>query len=167
MKQKILLAITLTIACSFITKPFVYYFSYVDPETGRDGGKPEKTTAVYQKPKGKATTNDYIISGAKSTLRLKIVQAIFSAHPNESTISLNPSLYISLYKVSSGKTNRSLSMTPEGGGSMWLPVNISKIDDYTIRVTPGVAMVPGEYVIVDRTTITSEGNYTVWAFGID
>jgi len=166
MKHKLFLALAVTICCSFFSKPFVYYFSYVE-ENGMEGGKPQKTTAVYQKPKGKVTANDYLISGSKSTLRLKITQSNFVAHPDEATTSLNPSLYISLYKVSSGKTNRTLSMTPEGSGPMWLPVNISKVDEYTIRITPGVAMLPGEYVIVDRTTITSEGNYTVWAFGID
>jgi hypothetical protein len=167
MKRKLFFVFAITICCSFMSKPFLYYFSMVDPTTGRDAGKPEKTTAVYQKPKGKVTTNDYIISGAKSSKRLKIAEAIFNATSDDATATLDPSLYISLYKVSSGKTSRTFSMTPEGGGVMWLPVNISKPDGYTIRIIPGVAMVPGEYVIVDRTTVTSEGNYTVWAFGID
>jgi len=35
------------------------------------------------------------------------------------------------------------------------------------KIVPGAALQPGEYAIVDKTTITTEGNYTVWAFGID
>ena len=167
MRHKLLFAITISICCSFISKPFVYYFGMIDPITGKEAGKPEKATAVYQKPKGKATSNDYIISGAKSSVRLKIIQTNFYANADESTASLNPSLYISLYKVSSGKTSRTLSMTADEGGAMWIPINISKPDAYSIRITPGIAMQPGEYVFVDKTTTTAEGNFTVWGFGID
>ena len=167
MKHKLFFALAVTIGCSFISQPFAYYFSWIDPQSGTAAGKPERTNAVYQKPKGTATTNDYIISGTKSTIRLKIAEANFTANLDETTTTLDPTLYISLYKISSGKTNRTLSMTPEGGGVMWLPINISKPNSYSIRITPGVAMVPGEYALVDRTTITSEGNYTVWCFGID
>src|ERR1051325_1307579 len=136
MKQKILLAITLAIACSFISKPFAYYFITVDPATGRDGTKPEKTIATYVKPKGKTTTTDYTIVGAKSTKRLKISEAFFNANPDESSTNLNPALYIFLYKVSVGKTTRTLTMNLDGSGPMYIPVNITKPDGYTIRLTP-------------------------------
>ena len=167
MKHKLFFILVAIICFSFMPKPNVYYFSSVDPVRGFDGRKPEKTTAVYQKPKGKATTTEYVISGSKSSVRLKIEETNFFAYPDESSKSLNAFLYISLYKVSSGKSNRTLSMTPDGGGVMWLPVNINKVSESAYKILPGVAMQPGEYAIVDKTTITAEGNYTVWTFGID
>ena len=167
MKHNIFLSITLAIACSFITKPFAYYFSTVDPETGHSGTKPEKTIATYIKPKGKSTTLEYTIAGAKSSKRLKIAEALFNATSDESTATLDPSLYIFLYKVSVGKTTRTLTMNSDGSGPMYIPVTITKPDGYTIRVSPAVAMVPGEYAIVDKTTTTADGNITVWTFGID
>ena len=167
MKQKIFLAIILAIVCSFITKPFAYNFSTVDPLTGGDGTKPEKTTATFQKPKGKATSNSYLISGPKSAIRLKIKEAVFNAYPDKSSSTLDPSLYIMLYKVAVGKTDRSLTMNPDGSSPMYIPVTITKPDGYTIRISPSMAMLPGEYVLVDKTTTTSEGNVTIWTFGID
>ena len=167
MKHKIFLVTILAIACSFITRPFAYYFSTVDPETGQSGRKPEKTTAVYQKPKGKTTTTDYIISGAKSSVRLKIAETNFFVYHDESSTTLNAFLYISLYKLSSGKSTRTLSMDAGGGGPLWIPVNMGKTNETTYRITPGAAMQPGEYALVDKTTVTAEGNYTVWTFGID
>jgi hypothetical protein len=122
---------------------------------------------VYQKPKGKNTTADYMISGAKSSVRLKIVETLFEARADESTTLLDPTLYIAMFKLNSSKQNRVLSMTPDGGGAMLIPVTITRMDPYTFRIMPGVAMQPGEYAFVDRTMTTSEGNLTVWTFGID
>ena len=167
MKHKLFLLISLAIVSSFITKPFAYNFSTVDPQSGRIGTKPEKTIATYIKPKGKSTSADYTIAGAKSLKRLKIEEAVFNAFPDESSATLDASLYIFLYKVSVGRTTRTLTMNPDGSSSMYVPVNITKPDAYTIRVSPAVAMQPGEYVIVDKTTTTAEGNITVWTFGID
>jgi hypothetical protein len=167
MKQKLFLPLVAIIVCSFITEPYLYYFSTVDPETGRTGRKLERTTAVYQKPKGKATTTDYIISGSKSSARIRIIEAIFEAHADEATTLLEPTLYIALYKLNSGKNNRVLSMTPDGGGAMLIPVTITRLDPYIFRIMPGVAMQPGEYAMVDRTMTTSDGNLSVSTFGID
>lgn len=167
MKQKLFLIITLAVACSFIVKPFAYNFSLVDPATGRLAGKPEKATAVYIKPKGKAISTDYTIAGAKSTIRIKIQQAVFNAFPDESSATLNPSLYIFLYKVGVGKSSRTLTMNPDGSSTMLVPVIVTKPDPYTILISPSVAMQPGEYAIVDKTTTTADGNVTVWTFGID
>ena len=167
MKHKIFIVLVFAIASSFITRPFAYFFSSVDPETGSSGRKPEKTIAVYQKPKGKATTTDYIISGAKSAVRLKIAETNFFAYADETSTSLNAFLYISLYKLSSGKSNRTLAIDAGGGGPLWIPVNMAKTNETTYKITPGAAMQPGEYALVDKTTITPEGNYTVWTFGID
>jgi hypothetical protein len=58
-------------------------------------------------------------------------------------------------------------MNPDGGSAMYIPVTITKPDEYTIRISPSVAMLPGEYAFVDKTTITADGNVTVWTFGID
>ena len=167
MKHKLFFILAAIICFSFMPKPTVYYFSSVDPVRGFDGRKPEKSTAVYQRPKGKATTNDYLISGVKSSARLKIEETNFFAYPDESSKSLNAFLYISLYKVNSGKINRTLSITGDGGGAMWIPVNMIKVSESAYKIIPGAAMQPGEYAIVDKTTITAEGNYTVWTFGID
>lgn len=167
MKPKLFLPLLAMIICSFITEPFAYSFSSVDPETGRIGRKLEKATAVYQKPKGKATTADYIITGTKSSVRLSIAEAVFNAFPDQSSTTLDPSLYIALFKLNSGKTNRTLSMNSEGGGALWMPVDITRPDAYSIRITPGAAMLPGEYALVDRTTTTADGNVTVWTFGVD
>jgi hypothetical protein len=167
MKHKLFFPLFALVICSFITEPFAYYFSTVDPESGKDGTKPEKTTAVYQKPKGKATTADYIITGTKSPVRLKIAQAVFNAYPDQSSVSLDPKLYIALFKLGSSKTNRILSMSNEGGGPLWIPIHIYRPDPYSIKVTPGIAMQPGEYALIDLSTKTSEGNVTVWTFGID
>jgi|KBSSwiS6_1023812.scaffolds.fasta_scaffold01433_4 hypothetical protein len=167
MKYKIFLLATIAFACSFITKPFAYNFITVDPLTGGDGTKPEKITAIFQKPKGKVTSNSYLISGTKSAVRLKIKEAIFNAYPDKSSSTLDPSLYIMLYKVAVGKTDRSLTMNADGSSAMYIPVTITKPDGYTIRISPSVAMLPGEYAFVDKTTTTTDGNVIVWTFGID
>ena len=73
MKHNLFFPIAAMITSSFMLQPFAYNFITVNSETGRNGIKPEKTTAVYQKPKGKAsTTSEYVISGVKSAVRLKI-----------------------------------------------------------------------------------------------
>jgi hypothetical protein len=167
MKHNFFLIIGFVVACSFMTQPFVYNFAMVDPATGREAGKPEKTTATYTPPKGKSTSADYTIAGAKSSKRLRIEQAVFNAYPDESSNTLNPSLYIFLYKVSVGKASRTLTMNPDGSSPMYIPATITRPDGYTIRISPAVAMLPGEYVIVDKTTTTANGNVTVWTFGID
>ena len=167
MKQKFFLATTVIIALAFTAEPFAYYFSTVDPQTGRAGRKLEKTIAAYQKPKGKSTAADYTITGGKSSVRLKIVEAIFEAHADESTTLLDPTLYIALFKLNSGKNNRVFSMGPDGTGAMWIPLTITRLDPNVFRVSPAVAMQPGEYALIDRTMTASDGNLTVWTFGID
>ena len=167
MKHKIFLMTLIVLVCSFMSKPFAYNFIATNPVTGRDGTKPEKATATYIKPKGKTTSADYTIPGARSSVRLKIEEAVFNAYPDASSETLNSSLYIFLYKVSSGKTSRTLTMNPDGSSTMYIPVTITKPGGYISRISPAVAMLPGEYVIVDKTTATADGNYTVWTFGID
>ncbi len=139
----------------------------VNPVTGKGGLKPEKTTAIYVKPKGKTTSTDYTIAGTKSPIRLKIEECVFDAFPDPSSATLNPSLYIMLYKVSSGKTNRTLTMNPDGSSALLIPITIAHPDLYTIRISPAVAMLPGEYAFVDKTTTTTSSDVTVWNFGID
>jgi hypothetical protein len=148
-------------------EPSAYSFAALDPMTGKLRAKLEKITAVYQKPKGKTTTTSvYTIAGTKSPIRLKIAEAVFEVFSDQSTSTLNPSLYISLYKINSGKNNRTLTMTPEGSDVMSVPINI-QTEPYSYRVIATVAMLPGEYAFIDKTTTTTEGNLTIWTFGID
>lgn len=162
MDQKLFFTTAATVTWSLLAEPFEYFFSSVDPQSGRDGTKPEKMTALLQKSKGK-----YTIAGAASRTRLRIEEAVFSAYPDESSKTLDPALYIALYKLSSTKSNRILSTTAEGAGENCLPLTITRPDPYSIRVVPAVAMVPGEYALIDKTTTTSAGHVTVWTFGID
>ena len=108
MKQKILLAITLAIACSFITKSFSYTIWAIDPNSGIANVALEKSTAVIQtKGKTSTTSSSYTISNATSTIRIKINNAAFQSTLNSQNTLGNANDYITLYKLSSGKTNRS------------------------------------------------------------
>ena len=50
---------------------------------------------------------------------------------------------------------------------MGVAINITRPDVYSIRINPAVAMSPGEYAFVDKTTAKVDCNMTVWAFGIE
>lgn len=80
MKQKIHLAIILTIACAFSTKPFSFTISSIDPKSGLAKNTLEKSTAVIQtKGKTSTTSSSYSISNAKSPVRIRINDAIFQS----------------------------------------------------------------------------------------
>src|SRR5258705_2006564 len=112
MNQKILLAITLTIACSFIIKSFSYTIWAIDPKSGTAKATLEKSTAVIQtKGKTSATSFSYTINNAKSLIRIKIADAVFQSSGR--TELGGPSDYISLYKLSAGKTNRSFTINTD------------------------------------------------------
>jgi hypothetical protein len=36
-----------------------------------------------------------------------------------------------------------------------------------VRIVSAQALIPGEYAFVDMSTKTTDGNITVWTFGID
>lgn len=80
-----------------------------------------------------------------------------------------PSDYISLYKLSSGKTSRSFTINTDGtANAALIPVNFIPTETrVNTKINPVQALVPGEYAFVDMTTKTADGNITLWTFGID
>lgn len=167
MKHKFFLAITLAITYSFITKPFSFTIGAVDSK-GMVKATLEKSTAMIQtKGKTSTTSSSYTISNSKSLIRIKINDAVFQSNNLNSYLSAND--YISLYKLSSAKTNRSFIINTDGITSdALIPVNFIPTEqrNYT-RIIPAQALVPGEYAFVDRSTAATDGNITVWCFGID
>lgn len=169
MKQKILLAFTLAIACSFITRTFSYTITAIDIAKGTVKYTLEKTTALIQtKGKTSTTSSSYTISSAKSPVRIKIGDAVFQSYSDKSTALLGPEDYISLYKLSSGNKNRSFTINIDGTtNAALIPVNFIPTDVQMNRILPAKGLIPGEYAFIDRSTTTAEGNITVWTFGID
>jgi hypothetical protein len=169
MKQKILLAITLAIACSFITKPFAYTLTAIDPARGTVKATLEKSTAMIQtKGKTSATSSSYTISNPTSKVRIKIADAVFQSYSEQSTALLGPEDYISLYKLSSGKTGRNFTINTDGTtNAALIHVTFTLTHVQINMITPAQGLIPGEYAFVDRSTTTTDGNITVWTFGID
>jgi hypothetical protein len=167
MKQKINLAIILAIACAFSTKPFSFTIYSIDPKSGLAKATLEKSIAVIQtKGKTSTTSSSYTISNAKSPVRIKITDAVFQSSTNSYD---SPSDNISLYKLSSGKTSRSFTINTDGTtNAALIPVNFIPTETrVNTKLMPAKALIPGEYVFVDMSTKTADGNITVWAFGID
>jgi len=167
MKQKIFLMTLIVLVCSFITRPFSFTISAVDPK-GMVKATLEKSTAMIQ-TKGKTSVNSssFTISTAKSLIRIRINDAVFQSNNLNSYLSAND--YISLYKLSSGKTSRSLIIYTDGTtNDALIPVNFIPTEqrNYT-RIVSAQALIPGEYAFVDMSTKTTDGNITVWCFGID
>jgi len=170
MKQKLFLIITLAIACSFITKTFSYTISSIDPKTGMAKATLEKSTAVKSKGKTTTTSSSYTISNATSMVRIRINDAIFHASLDNLNSLGGPSDYISLYKLSLGKSNRSFTINTDGTtNAALIPVNFIPTETRAItRINPVQGLIPGEYAFIDRSTMSADGsNITVWAFGID
>ena len=83
-----------------------------------------------------------------------------------------PTNYVSLYKLTVGKTNRSFTMNNDGSASTdMITVQLVSIDTspghYKVFLGPGASLFPGEYAFIDKTTITTDGKIKVWSFGID
>jgi len=166
MKHKILLAIVMVIICSFASKPFAYMIGYCD-EMGHFG-KLDIKTALLSKAKGKTTSSTYTIDGIRADRRIKLTDVCFQVQPDETTGKLNPNLYVSLYKLSVDRKNRSFTVNNDGSNNpMMIPISIEAIDVYSYKVILGVALLQGEYAFIDKTTTTADGNVTVWTFGID
>jgi hypothetical protein len=167
MKQKLFLFITLAIACSFITKPFAFVISSIDPKTGLAKAPLEKSTAVIQtKGKISATTSSYTISNAKSTVRIKINDAVFQSDNLNSYLSANDN--ISLYKLSIGKSRSFVINTDGTTNAALIPINFIPGEQRShTRITPVQAFIAGEYAFIDMSSKTADGNITVWTFGID
>jgi len=171
MKNKILLAFTLVLACSFAVSPNAYVISQLDIARGTIKAKLEKATATYQKPKGKtSTTKEYLIPVAKSPVRIKLFDAYFQSVDDNPNNFLNASDFVNLYKLTSDRSGRSFILNADGITSdALIPLNFthSEANRMTMKISPAAVLAPGEYAFVDRSTITAEGNVTVWTFGID
>ena len=167
MNKKILTPILLLsvsiMLLSFFQKPFAYTLRAIDPATGQASSTLEKSTANLQKGKGKnSTASVFIISGAKSSIRLKISQAVFQSESDKSTLTMNPADYIVLYRLTTEKNNRSLSI-----GESLIPTTFTSVYQDAYRVAPSSGLIPGEYAFVDKSTTTADGNFAIWAFGVD
>jgi hypothetical protein len=77
--------------------------------------------------------------------------------------------YISLYKLSSGKTSHSFTINTDGStNAALIPLNFIPAETrVNTKIMSAQALIPGEYAFVDRSTIAADGNITVWTFGID
>lgn len=175
MKQKsFFLTLTLVLVSlflfSFLSNPFSFMISSIDPKTGAANVALEKSTALIQtKGKTSTTSSSYTISNSKSLVRIKINNAVFqSSLDNLNTVG-GPSDYISLYKLSSGKTSRSFTINTDGtANAALIPVNFIPTETrVNTKINPAQALVPGEYAFVDMSTKTADGNLSVWVFGID
>ena len=178
MKQKLILIITVVLASSFVVLPetttlkfrplpFSYVIYAVDAKEGKIFKKLESVSSSYLAPKGKATAGTYTIAGAKSTTRLKIIEAIFQSNADPATGLLDPVSYIGLYKLTAGKSNRTFTMNADGSSTSIMPISFTALDPLSKRIGVSGAILPGEYAFVDRTTTDANGNVTVWCFGID
>jgi hypothetical protein len=142
-------------------------FSYVvtSCSTGYDG-QLEQANASLQKTKGKQTTSPtYTIEGTKSVKRIPINQTCFQvlSGPGQS----DPFQYVSLYKLTVGKTNRSFTVNNDGSAnSAWIPVQMP-LDGDKYKVYLSKSLTQGEYVFIDKSTTTADGSMKIWAFGID
>jgi len=165
MKKNILLAITLAITCSFMSRPFSFTISSLDPKTGMANVLLEKSPAVIQ-TKGK-TAGSYTINNAKSLIRIRINDAVFQSNNLNTYLSAND--YITLYKLSSAKTSRSFIINTDGTpNAALMPLNFVPTEQRNyVRIVSAQALIPGEYAFVDMSTKTADGNITVWCFGID
>jgi len=167
MKYKLFSSLVILIGAlvflSFSTNPFAYTLRAIDPATGKVRSTLEKSTAVLQKGKGKNTTASvYNISGSKSSTRLKISEAVFESFSDKTTLTMNPADYIILYKLTIDKNNRSFS-----GNESLIATSFTSLEPGMYRVGPSSGLVPGEYAFIDKSTTTADGNFTVWAFGVD
>ena len=172
MKQKIFGLSTIAFICLLTFSAFRYHnFSYqlktCGPTTaGVSGELLEQLTATPQKTKGKSTAPTYTINGVKSPIRFKLNETCFEI--NADTGMPDPFQNIFLYKLTSSKTGRTLTMINDGSNnSTWIPTQIPQTEPGKYKVYLGGTITAGEYAFVDKTTTTSSGNVTVWTFGID
>jgi len=164
MKQKFF-TVVFTLVFVFVLsgsgiRTFGYSFGYYDLYTYAKKGDLEMMTAVYQKAKGK-TPEKYTITGTRSAVRIKMSDTIFGADISQNS-NTDISSSAELYKLVSDASSRYYS-----------PASSTKINFTTktggtqVRINISSTLQSGEYAFVDKTTITSTGNVTVWTFGID
>lgn len=178
MKQKICGLVTIALICLFTFSAFKHNsinFQVVscglNSATGVTGEVLEQATGTLQKGKGKSTGSTYSIEGTRSlTNRFKIGDQCFQVV--RSTGQPDPATYVSLYKLTVGKTNRSFAINNDGSASSGL-ISVQLIQDattssyYKVFLGPGASLFPGEYAFIDKSTLTTDGKINVWAFGID
>ena len=172
MKQKTFGLLTIAFVCLLTFSAFRHNtFSYqiktcMVTTDGSSGELLDQQTAAFQKAKNKTSAPTYTINGAKSPLRCKLNQTCFEVYAG--TGMPDPFQNISLYKLTSNKTGRTLTMINDGSNnSTWIPMQVPQVEPGKYKVYLGGAVTAGEYAFVDKTTTTSNGNVTVWCFGID
>lgn len=172
MKQKTFGLLTIALVSLLVFSAFRHHtFSYqvktCRPTTdGTTGELLEQLTATLQKTKGKATAPTYTIIGVKSPIRFKLNETCFEVYADAGMP--DPFQNLSLYKLTSSKTGRTLTMINDGSNnSTWIPMQIPQTEPGKYKVYLGGTMTVGEYAFVDKTTTALNGNVTVWTFGID
>jgi hypothetical protein len=178
MKQNLFATAVIVFLSSFIVPlkktdvkltPVISSYTFTVPGTaGMPDMNLEESSAVYQLVKGKTTTPTLTITGAKSTIRLKVGAGEFRAHPVPGVV-VTSSNDISLYKLNTDKKNRSLSLDATGVISATkVNIYLAQIDaqTYRIAITGGISS-PGEYAFVEKNMAAANSTLTVWCFGID
>ncbi len=168
MKQKFFLPAIVAIVCLTLFSAFKHTaFSYVviSCSTGYDG-QLEQANASLQKAKGKQTTSPtYTIEGTRSAKRIPINQTCFQVLSGAGQG--DPFQYVSLYKLTVGKTNRSFTVNNDGAAnSAWIPVQMP-LDGDKYKVYLSKNLDKGEYAFIDKSTTAADGSMKIWVFGID
>jgi len=170
MKRKSFRISMIVIACLIMFSAFKFNsLPYLVVSCSPDGQiqQLEPAMATLQKAKGKpSTASTYSIDGIKSTRRFRLNELCFQVHSGAGQS--DPFMYITLYKLSVGKTNRSFTINSDGSyNPSMIPMQIPLMEANKYKVYLGGSVTEGEYVFVDKSTITSDGKISVWAFGID
>ena len=172
MKQKSFGLLTIAFVSLLTFSAFKHHtFSYqvktcMNTTDGSSGELLEQQTATFQKAKNKTSPPTYTINGAKSPLRCKLNQTCLEVYADAGMP--DPFQNLSLYKLTSSKTGRTLTMINDGSNnSTWIPMQIPQVEPGKYKVYLGGTVTAGEYAFVDKTTTATNGNVTVWAFGID
>lgn len=178
MKQTLILFAMIVFTSSFMSPakigvpkstltPGTYSFMTDGDLTGSGQINLEQSSATYQTGKGKTTAPVISISGLRSNYRfgsgmiLKFRTHYDSGPMPPDGLVLHPYNDVMLYKFNVDKRNRT-SATP-------IQILFTAVDNVTYRIdiAGGIVLSKGEYAFVDKTTVTSTGNVTVWCFGID
>lgn len=170
MKHKSFRIATTMIACFVMFSAFKHTPpSYLVVSCGPNGqiGQLDPAVATLQKAKGKSSTaSTYSIDGAKSTRRIKLSEICFQVRTSAGQP--DPFMYVSLYKLSAGKNNRSFTINNDGSyNPSMIPMQIPMMEANIYKVYLGGTVTEGEYVFVDKSTTSVDGKLSVWVFGID